>query len=133
MESFSTNTPAPLPLVQAQGCPVVLLSVQYRMHPQIRSFPSRHFYKDCLEDAPSVTSTPPEPYHSHPLMRPYLVFDVARGELRRPGSASISAALPPPVQGWSLVCACMSARLTRRWPPPLVLQGRSGARAAAGR
>lgn len=69
--------------LQMQGCPVVLLSMQYRMHPEIRSFPSHHFYEGRLEDAASVRALPPEPFHSHPLLRPYLVFDVARGKERR--------------------------------------------------
>ncbi|KAL4543318.1 hypothetical protein Ndes2526B_g05382 [Nannochloris sp. 'desiccata'] len=73
--------------LQAQGCPVVLLTVQYRMHPEIRSFPSRHFYENKLEDAPSVIELPPEAYHSNALFKPYAVFDVARGkEQRRQGA-----------------------------------------------
>jgi hypothetical protein len=73
--------------LQAQGCPVVLLTVQYRMHPEIRNFPSRHFYENKLEDAASVTVLPPEIYHSHRLFKPYALFDVARGkEQRRQGA-----------------------------------------------
>lgn len=36
------------------GHPVVLLFVQYRMHPSIRLFPSQHFYQSRLVDHPSV-------------------------------------------------------------------------------
>ena len=79
--------------LQCQGCPVVLLTVQYRMHPEIRSFPSRHFYQDKLEDAPTVTALPSETYHSQPMFKPYLVFDVARGkERRKQGGGSLSNA-----------------------------------------
>lgn len=35
---------------QSAGCPVTMLSVQYRMHPDIRYFPSRHFYNSQLTD-----------------------------------------------------------------------------------
>ena len=35
---------------QTAGCPVTMLSVQYRMHPDIRYFPSRHFYNNQLTD-----------------------------------------------------------------------------------
>jgi hypothetical protein len=49
------------------GQPVSLLSVQHRMHPAIRSFPSAHFYDSKLTDGPGITistntsaSTPPE-------------------------------------------------------------------------
>ncbi len=35
---------------QKAGCPVTMLSVQYRMHPCIRQFPSQHFYNNQLQD-----------------------------------------------------------------------------------
>ncbi len=35
--------------LQKQGCPVSLLSVQYRMHPSIRQYPSNHFYEGRLQ------------------------------------------------------------------------------------
>jgi len=78
--------------LQMKGCPVALLSVQYRMHPEIRRFPSKHFYKDKLEDAQSVSSLPPEPYHAVPGMGPYQVFDVAAGREERGKSSSLSNA-----------------------------------------
>ena len=34
-----------------QTLPCTLLSVQYRMHPDIRSFPSAVFYQNRLQDA----------------------------------------------------------------------------------
>lgn len=40
--------------LQKKGCPVKLLTVQYRMDPEIRVFPSRHFYRNQLEDAEAV-------------------------------------------------------------------------------
>lgn len=76
--------------LQAQGCPVVVLTVQYRMHPEIRSFPSRHFYHNALEDAVSVTALPPEPFHFHRLMGPYLMFDVSKGKEQRRKGGSLS-------------------------------------------
>lgn len=36
--------------LQAAGCPVHTLLVQYRMHPSIRQFPSKYFYQDQLRD-----------------------------------------------------------------------------------
>lgn len=76
--------------LQTKGCPVALLSVQYRMHPEIRRFPSHHFYKDKLEDAPEVKQMPQEPYHSVKLLGPYCVFDVASGkEIRGKSGASL--------------------------------------------
>lgn len=38
------------------GVAVKLLAVQYRMHPEIRSFPSKFFYDNALEDAGQVCS-----------------------------------------------------------------------------
>lgn len=36
--------------LQRAGCPVKMLSMQYRMHPAIRKFPSDYFYGGRLED-----------------------------------------------------------------------------------
>lgn len=66
--------------LEKRGCPVTMLNVQYRMHPSIRAFPSKHFYDNQLEDASSVIELPDEPYYSNPLMKPYILFDVARGK-----------------------------------------------------
>ena len=57
--------------------------MQYRMHPEIRTFPSRFFYQDRLEDAPEVLSRPPPPFATPgSLLQPYQVFDVSRGRER---------------------------------------------------
>lgn len=69
--------------LQRQGCPVALLSVQYRMHPEIRRFPSQHFYNGKLEDAKELREMPPEPYHNTKFLGPYHVFDVAEGQEKR--------------------------------------------------
>lgn len=37
--------------LQNCGHPVRLLSIQYRMHPHIRRWPSQYFYNNALEDA----------------------------------------------------------------------------------
>ncbi|KNA21739.1 hypothetical protein SOVF_040150 isoform A [Spinacia oleracea] len=74
---------------QQAGCPTMLLSVQYRMHPQIRDFPSRYFYQGRLTDSESVTSLPDERYYQDPLLRPYVFFDITHGrESHRGGSVS---------------------------------------------
>lgn len=65
--------------LQQAGCPVKMLSVQYRMHPSIREFPSMHFYNNRLQDAACIASMPEADFYSHPLLKPYIVFDVARG------------------------------------------------------
>jgi hypothetical protein len=78
--------------LQMKGCPVALLSIQYRMHPEIRRFPSRHFYKDQLQDALSVSRLQPESYHGIPCLGPYQVFDVASGKEERSKTSSLSNA-----------------------------------------
>ncbi|XP_010261244.1 PREDICTED: uncharacterized protein LOC104600108 isoform X2 [Nelumbo nucifera] len=73
---------------QQAGCPM-LLSVQYRMHPQIRDFPSRYFYQGRLTDSESVSNLPDEIYYKDPLLRPYLFYDITHGrESHRGGSVS---------------------------------------------
>ncbi|WOK91590.1 helicase sen1 isoform X4 [Canna indica] len=74
---------------QQAGCPTLLLSVQYRMHPQIRDFPSRYFYQGRLTDSDSVVNAEDEVYYRDPLLRPYIFFDIMHGrESHRDGSVS---------------------------------------------
>uniref|UniRef100_A0A5B6ZND2 ATP-dependent helicase C29A10.10c n=1 Tax=Davidia involucrata TaxID=16924 RepID=A0A5B6ZND2_DAVIN len=74
---------------QQAGCPTMLLSVQYRMHPQIRDFPSRYFYQGRLTDSESVTNLAGETYYKDPLLRPYVFYDITHGrESHRGGSLS---------------------------------------------
>ncbi|XP_024977199.1 helicase sen1-like isoform X1 [Cynara cardunculus var. scolymus] len=74
---------------QQAGCPTILLSVQYRMHPQIRDFPSRYFYQGRLTDSESVAKLADELYYKDPLLRPYVFYDITHGrESHRGGSVS---------------------------------------------
>ncbi|XP_040384120.1 uncharacterized ATP-dependent helicase C29A10.10c-like [Oryza brachyantha] len=74
---------------QQAGCPTILLSVQYRMHPQIREFPSRYFYQGRLTDSESVVKLPDEAYYRDTLMAPYIFYDISHGrESHRGGSSS---------------------------------------------
>ncbi|KAL4604072.1 hypothetical protein ACB092_10G167600 [Castanea dentata] len=74
---------------QQAGCPTMLLSVQYRMHPQIRDFPSRYFYQGRLSDSESVANSPDEIYYKDPLLKPYVFYDITHGrESHRGGSVS---------------------------------------------
>ena len=60
-------------------------------HARLLQFPSVHFYGGRLRDAAAIAARPPAPYYDHPLMKPYVVFDVARGrERRREGGGSLS-------------------------------------------
>ncbi|KAK2998961.1 hypothetical protein RJ639_023227 [Escallonia herrerae] len=74
---------------QQAGCPTMLLSVQYRMHPHIRSFPSGYFYQGRLTDSESVTNLPEDVYYKDSLLRPYIFYDITHGrESHRGGSVS---------------------------------------------
>lgn len=48
-------------LIQAYPQAACMLEVQYRMHPVIMEFPSRHFYEGKLEAAPAITTRAAEP------------------------------------------------------------------------
>lgn len=73
--------------------------------PPSRQFPSAHFYGGRLRDADSIRDMPPAPFYTHPLMKPYVLFDVARGqERRREGGGSLS----------NRVCAGGGGRATAR-------------------
>ncbi|GLC50926.1 hypothetical protein PLESTB_000447300 [Pleodorina starrii] len=67
-------------LAQA-GMAVKMLSVQYRMHPEIRTFPSSYFYGNRLADGESVAraAAAPPPYYAADLLKPYVVYDVSGG------------------------------------------------------
>ena len=74
--------------LQSAGHPVLPLLTQYRMHAEIRSFPSRFFYDDALVDGANVTSGGYQRrYHAHPLLRPFAWLDVRAREYERLGDA----------------------------------------------
>src|SRR5690349_10648296 len=64
-----------------------MLNVQYRMHPEIRQFPSKYFYEDKLLDGDNVKS---EYYSlfatSDTRFRPFIFYDV-RSRERRAGNS----------------------------------------------
>ncbi|KAL0032313.1 hypothetical protein WJX79_004546 [Trebouxia sp. C0005] len=76
---------------QKAGCPVTMLSVQYRMHPFIRQFPSQHFYNNQLLDGASVIAeaNSRDVMYDHGYMKPYIFFDVSTGRESRQGTGSL--------------------------------------------
>ncbi|KAI7818557.1 AAA domain-containing protein [Gamsiella multidivaricata] len=58
---------------------VHLLSIQYRMHPDISIFPSREFYKALLKDGPDMEIKTKAEWHRNPITPPYRFFDVYAG------------------------------------------------------
>lgn len=65
-----------------------LLDTQYRMHPEISSFPSRQFYDGKLVDGSGLENLRRKPWHSSQLLGPYRFFDV-KGVSSRGGAHSL--------------------------------------------
>lgn len=56
---------------------------------QIRSFPSREFYEDSLEDGEDVKSRTEREWHDYCCFGPFCFFDIHEGQEARPvGSGS---------------------------------------------
>ncbi|CAH9118726.1 unnamed protein product [Cuscuta europaea] len=76
--------------LQRAGHPVVMLTKQYRMHPEICHFPSLHFYSGKLINGNSM-STKSAPFHETSVLGPYIFFDVVDGnELHGKNSGAMS-------------------------------------------
>jgi senataxin len=55
---------------------VHLLDTQYRMHPEISSFPSKQFYNSRLVDGEDMARLRKQPWHASSILGPYRFFDV---------------------------------------------------------
>ncbi|KAI3447169.1 hypothetical protein Pfo_003834 [Paulownia fortunei] len=74
---------------QRAGYPVQMLKTQYRMNPEIRSFPSREFYHEALEDGPDVEDQTKRSWHKFRCFGPFCFFDIHEGKESQPsGSGS---------------------------------------------
>ncbi|KDR82678.1 hypothetical protein GALMADRAFT_220668 [Galerina marginata CBS 339.88] len=58
---------------------VHLLSIQYRMHPDISSLPSQVFYGGKLLDGPGMSDKTKQPWHTHAKFGIYKFFNVSWG------------------------------------------------------
>ncbi|KAI0304428.1 SEN1 N terminal-domain-containing protein [Multifurca ochricompacta] len=58
---------------------VHLLSIQYRMHPDISQLPSRVFYGGLLKDGPGMTEKTARPWHASNMFGPYRFLNILRG------------------------------------------------------
>ncbi|XP_058765700.1 probable helicase MAGATAMA 3 isoform X2 [Vicia villosa] len=71
------------------GYPIKMLKTQYRMHPEIRSFPSEEFYENSLEDGDGIKLQTVRDWHEYRCFGPFSFFDIHEGEETRPtGSGS---------------------------------------------
>ncbi|XVF45709.1 hypothetical protein PTKIN_Ptkin02bG0228300 [Pterospermum kingtungense] len=74
---------------QRAGYPVNMLKTQYRMHPEIRSFPSKEFYDEALEDGSDVQDQTIRRWHKYRCFGPFCFFDIHEGKESQPsGSGS---------------------------------------------
>ncbi|XP_071697081.1 probable helicase MAGATAMA 3 [Rutidosis leptorrhynchoides] len=74
---------------QKAGYPVQMLKTQYRMHPEIRSFPSNEFYDGELEDGLDVKDKTKRLWHKYRCFGPFCFFDIHEGNETQPsGSGS---------------------------------------------
>ena len=62
-------------------------SIQYRMHPDISTLPSKLFYKSKLSDGPDMAGKTAAPWHSRNVFGPYRFFDV-RGMEEKQGTST---------------------------------------------
>ncbi|CAI5990433.1 unnamed protein product [Closterium sp. NIES-64] len=72
--------------LQGNGWEVHMLSVQYRMHPEISRFPSHCFYEGRIEDGANVCRPSHSPQHLEPLFGPYMFMHVKGKEERDVGA-----------------------------------------------
>ncbi|KAJ7962656.1 p-loop nucleoside triphosphate hydrolase superfamily protein [Quillaja saponaria] len=68
--------------LQRAGHPVVMLTEQYRMHPEICRFPSFHFYDNKLLNGCQMSSKSAS-FHETKGLGPYVFYDVIGGQEHR--------------------------------------------------
>ncbi|KAL0653884.1 hypothetical protein Bca4012_096575 [Brassica carinata] len=73
--------------LQRAGYPILMLTQQYRMHPDICRFPSMHFYDNKLLNGVDMSSKS-APFHKSPYLRPYVFYDIVDGQEHRSGDSS---------------------------------------------
>ncbi|XP_019707473.1 uncharacterized protein [Elaeis guineensis] len=77
--------------LQRAGHPVIMLTEQYRMHPEISKFPSLHFYENNLLNGAQMDNRIAA-FHENACLGPYMFFDIADGYEhpgKNPGSLSL--------------------------------------------
>ncbi|XP_038897395.1 uncharacterized protein LOC120085485 isoform X2 [Benincasa hispida] len=76
--------------LQRAGHPVVMLTRQYRMHPEICHFPAQHFYDGKLLNGDGMSGKI-APFHETKGLGPYNFFDIVDGkELRSKSGGAFS-------------------------------------------
>lgn len=94
---------------------VHLLSIQYRMHPDISLFPSTAFYGRQLIDGPQMASKTLQPWHNTQLFGPFRFFHVdALEEPGRSHSIQNQSEAYTAMQVYEALCACAQTSLRGR-------------------
>ena len=96
---------------------VSLLSIQYRMHPAISEFPSKHFYDSKLQNACVVNGkcfSPP--YHNDQCFGPFVFLDIAEGTESRSSSSSGAGSNSLYNTSESSIILLLYKCLTKRYP-----------------
>ncbi|XP_010462744.1 PREDICTED: uncharacterized protein LOC104743346 [Camelina sativa] len=73
--------------LQRAGYPILMLTQQYRMHPEICRFPSMHFYDGKLLNGVDM-SNKSAPFHETRHLGPYVFYDIVDGQEHRSGDSS---------------------------------------------
>ncbi|XP_006847151.2 probable helicase MAGATAMA 3 isoform X1 [Amborella trichopoda] len=73
---------------QKAGYPVHMLKTQYRMHPEIRNFPSKEFYSQELDDGPDMEERTTRKWHDYFCFGPFSFFHIDGVESQPLGSGS---------------------------------------------
>ncbi|EFH69180.1 hypothetical protein ARALYDRAFT_312653 [Arabidopsis lyrata subsp. lyrata] len=73
--------------LQRAGYPILMLTQQYRMHPEICRFPSMHFYDYKLLNGVDMSSKS-APFHESHHLGPYVFYDIVDGQEHRSGDSS---------------------------------------------
>ncbi|CAI5744369.1 unnamed protein product [Peronospora destructor] len=69
--------------------PVLLLTQQHRMHPEIAKFPSSYFYGGRLVQDDNMSEWTARNYHVDPAFKPLLFYDVQGAQSQVSGSTSL--------------------------------------------
>ncbi|KAM7250769.1 hypothetical protein ACFE04_022652 [Oxalis oulophora] len=74
---------------QSAGYEIHMLETQYRMHPEIRSFPSKEFYDDKLKDGADVLQRTKRDWHKYHCFGPFCFFDLQESKESKPSVGSL--------------------------------------------